>query len=148
MLTLRDLYAKAASSKQANQKLVELLNNEKENQPLLIGYRGASVMIEANHVFNPITKLSRFKKGKELIEQAIQKDPNNVELKFVRLTIQTNLPSFLGYSSSIVNDKQFVIKSLATTKDVDLRSRIVDYLYTSRICTAEELKKITVWKNK
>ena len=148
IIEIRNLHEIAANDKVANKKLITLLAPVKNDDALLTGYKGAAIMMEANHVFNPITKLSRFKKGKGLIENAIKKDISNLELRYIRLTIQTNVPSFLGYSNAIEADKKIIIQQLSELKDKDLRNRIVNYLYFAKICTNEELKKIDVWKNK
>ncbi|MGI6516760.1 MAG: FAD-binding domain-containing protein [Fermentimonas caenicola] len=73
-----------------------------------LGYLGALQTIWANHVFSPISKLKTFKVGTDNIEQAIQKEPGNVELRFIRLSVQKNAPSFLGYQSHIKEDMEFI----------------------------------------
>ncbi len=57
---------------------------------------------------SPISKLNTFKEGKKNIEQAIKKEPENVELRFIRLSVQKNAPSFLGYKSNINEDAKFI----------------------------------------
>lgn len=110
-------------------KLIDILApyNEKNN-PLFFGYRGGATMIMAKHVFNPFSKLSYFKKGKNILESAIQADKNNVELLFLRYTIQTSVPSFLNYSNNKEKDKLFLMKALADLKDQDLKKIINAYL--------------------
>ncbi|MEJ5995981.1 hypothetical protein WG904_16255 [Pedobacter sp. Du54] len=137
VIEIRNLYEIAADDKQANKKLIALLMPVKNDDALLTGYKGAAIMMEANHVFNPITKLSRFNKGKQLIENAIRKDGSNVELRYIRLTIQTNIPGFLGYSNAIEADKKLLINKLEGIKDRDLKNRIENYL-----------QRIKIWKNK
>ena len=61
--------------------------------------------------FSPISKWNTFKKGKGNIEQAIKIEPDNVELRFIRLSIQKNIPSFLGYKSNIDEDIEFIKKN-------------------------------------
>ncbi|MGF1924269.1 MAG: hypothetical protein ACQUHE_08815 [Bacteroidia bacterium] len=148
MIEVRNLYEIAAENRMANTKLTNLLASAKSDNPIISGYKGASIMMEANHVFNPLTKLSRFKKGKQLLEAAIKLDQANVELRYIRLTIQTNVPGFLGYSSAIEADKRSIINALDQSKDLDLRKRMVNYLIGAKICSTEELKKVTLWKNK
>lgn len=48
-----------------------------------MAYLGGLQTIWANHVFSPISKLNTFKEGKKNIEQAIKKEPENVELRFI-----------------------------------------------------------------
>ncbi len=148
IIEVRNLYEIAAASKEANKKLINLLTPVTNEDALLTGYKGAAIMMEANHVFNPITKLSRFKRGKQLVENAIKMDGSNLELRYIRLTIQTNVPAFLGYAASISADKNYLIGHFSDLKDKDLRSRVLSYLASAKICTTEELRKINAWKNK
>lgn len=110
-------------------KLINILTpfNEKNN-PLLFGYKGGATMIMAKHAFNPFSKLSYFKKGKNMLESAIQADKNNIELLFLRYTIQTSVPSFLNYSSDRQKDKSFLLKAVGDLKDQDLKKIINAYL--------------------
>lgn len=144
---IRNLYEQAAIKEDAQLKLNALLLSKVENA-VLNGYKGANLMISAKYVFNPVRKLSRFNKGKVQMEHAIEREPKNLELRYLRFTIQTNLPVFLGYSGNIIKDKEFLISHLATVSDVDLRNRIVAYLISSRRCSDSELKEVMVWKNK
>lgn len=77
----------------------------------LICYRGLFKTAFAEHVFWPMTKLSYFNEGKNEIEQQIKAHPEIVELKFIRLMVQLNAPSFLGYSDNIDKDFYTVVKS-------------------------------------
>jgi len=70
----------------------------KEN--LLVGYKGGVLMGMSRHHPNPFKKMGFFNDGKKLLERAIAVAPESMEMRFLRLTIQTNLPSFLGYSDS------------------------------------------------
>ena len=76
-------------------------------------YLGALTMKSAEHKFSPISKLSAFNQGKELLESAILSEPNNAEFRFIRLSIQENCPGILGYSSNISTDKTMLIKKYA-----------------------------------
>lgn len=60
--------------------------------------------------FNPISKLKTFNEGKKNLESAIKKEPYNPEIRFIRLSIQKNIPSFLGYKENIENDTEFLKK--------------------------------------
>jgi hypothetical protein len=145
---LRALYYQAAEDKTAANKLSQLLADVNEQSAaILIGYKGASQMMEAKYAFNPITKLSRFNKGKTYIEKAIKKDPQHVELRFLRFSLQTNLPSFLGYGDSVAADKKFLLNAISTRIDAKLKQNIVNYLLTSKECTKEELKKLRDWQS-
>jgi len=68
-----------------------------DNVPIYNAYLGAYETIWANHAINPISKLSTFKKGKLKLDSAIKADPKRVEIKFLRYSVQSNAPKFLGY---------------------------------------------------
>src|SRR4051812_42287583 len=94
---VRTLYYSAAETKSDGEALNTLLETCPQGQPVYSGYRGAVYMLKAQHAYMPTSKLEHFNKGKTLIESAIKAAPNEVELLFLRFTIQTNCPSFLGY---------------------------------------------------
>lgn len=112
MNKVRVLYQKAPTEKKACEKLIKLMeaNNPKQN-PLLLGYKGSAIMMMANHVVNPFTKLSFFKEGRNMLEKAVKTERKNVELRFLRYAAQTNAPSFLGYDEHIAGDKEFLLQA-------------------------------------
>ena len=91
-------------------------------------YKGAITASMANHVKNAAEKLKLFNEGKALLEQSIKNDASNTELRFLRLTIQTNCPKALGYNKQIEGDKTFIADHLETVKDASLQQKIKDYM--------------------
>jgi hypothetical protein len=77
--------------------------------PVVLGYKGAATAMSAQFKDWPHEKLSAFNEGKSLLEKSIEKNPWNAELRFIRLTLQCQSPSFLGYRSNIVSDCQLII---------------------------------------
>jgi len=126
---VRLLFHRAGSSQKVCVELIELLEpyNEKNNA-LFFGYKAGATMLMAKHSLNPFSKLTYFKKGKLMLENAIQFDQRNVELRFLRYTIQTNVPSFLNYSHNKENDKVFLLQSLNRVNDQMLKNIISAYL--------------------
>lgn len=127
--SIRLKFHNSTSSEEVCKSLIKQLEPYNENNnPLFLGYRGGATMIMAKHSFNPFSKMSYFKKGKIILERAILADQNNVELRFLRYTIQTNVPSFLGYNSQIGKDQSFLKQSLPGIKDAELKKIITSYL--------------------
>ncbi len=125
---VRSLYEQAANDEKACKKLIEWLKPYHEkNNPLLFGYRAGGVMMMANYVFNPFSKLSYFNKGKKMFHKAILADAQNIELRFIRFGVQTNAPSFLGYNNYVERDKIFLKQSLPRIGDQHLKNMIVNY---------------------
>lgn len=106
--TIRKNYELAVDDKEICEKMINELSNNSTKNSLYLAYLGAFQTIWANHVFNPISKLKTFKRGKTNIEKAINEDPNNIEIRFIRLSVQKNCPRFLGYDDNIQEDQAFL----------------------------------------
>jgi hypothetical protein len=91
-------------------------------------YLGGFQAIWASHVFNPIKKMETFNKGKANIEQAVTEDPSNVEIRFVRLSIQTHCPWFLPYHQQEKEDRSFLIAHRGQVNSPTLKNMIDDIL--------------------
>ncbi len=140
---VRILFQYSAIKEDSCKKLITILNSyNEENNPLLAGYKACATMMMAKYVFNPFSKLSSFYKGRNLLEKSIEADKENIELRFLRFSIQNSVPSFLGYKSSIDNDKLFLMNRLSTVKDTSLKQWIVSFLKQSDYVTASEKQKI------
>ena len=126
---VRSLFEQAVIQKSACIKLIRLLEPYNEiNFPILMGYKACGTMMMAKYVLNPFSKLSHFRKGKKMLETVIAANDKIVELRFLRYSIQTNAPSFLGYNNHIAEDKMFLEKEVSFLNDAFLRDRIDAYL--------------------
>lgn len=143
---VRSLYQKSMTSEDACKKLIDILEPYK-NDPLYLGYSGCATMVMAKHVFNPFSKLSYFKKGKKMLEEAVKTDKYNFELRFLRFTAQTNMPSFLGYNDSIKKDKTFILDSFSQIKDARLKAYVLPALMELKDLTQSEKEKLKIAKN-
>jgi hypothetical protein len=95
-------------------------------------------MMMANYVFSPFRKMSYFSKGKNLLEKSIEKQKDNIELRFLRFAVQTSIPFFLGYGSSVKQDKLLLINTVSTLKDLQLKELIISFLQQSKYLNAIE----------
>jgi len=127
-----------------NESVCETLYNKavatSNKSPVLEGYFGALNVAMSRHAFL-FQKMSYFNKGTEILEKAIKNAPNEVELRFLRLTIQMNVPGFLGYSDNIDSDKRYLIYNYQKALPF-LRKRIVDFVQDSEGFTASEKEQV------
>lgn len=128
--TLRQNYDRAIEDKELCQRMIKELESSAPSS-VHLAYLGAFRAIWANHVFNPFAKLKTFNTGKADIESAVRKDPENVEIRFVRLSIQKNCPKFLGYNDNIEEDTLYLEKSRDTVTSPTL-ARMIDDLIKSK----------------
>jgi hypothetical protein len=130
---VRCLFQKAATGENACRTLVRMLAPYNEtNNPLLGGYKACGTMMMAKYVLNPFTKLSYFLKGRSILEKCIAADAENIELRFLRYTIQKKAPFFLNYRSSVNEDKRIITGTVAGIKDTGLKKMIIDFLRSDK----------------
>ena len=106
---LRDNYDKTVADKLLCSNLMATLEKEKDNS-VYLAYLGGLQTIWANHTINPISKLRTFNKGKKNIEMAVEMASDDIEIRFIRLSVQKNAPTFLGYHQQIEVDEAFIKK--------------------------------------
>ncbi|HEY0772227.1 MAG TPA: hypothetical protein VGD31_18025 [Sphingobacteriaceae bacterium] len=129
---LRKLYYRANDSRKVADEFFEVMKGIKNtSEPILLGYKAMAHLMQAKFQFNPYSKMSNFTKGKDLLNIAINKDPGNIELRFMRFCAQANAPGFLGYKTHINEDKAIVLKKWKKCTDKDLKARIKNYMLTS-----------------
>lgn len=141
---VRKLYHSAPEIKQDALQLNSLMLRVDSGKaaPVWVCYKGANEMIQAKYVFNPFSKFDKFIKGKQLIEKAISRDTLNLEMRFLRYSIQSNLPGFLAYHDDLGADKRFLLVNTRNTKDAELKGIIINYLSTLTAIKPEELKQL------
>jgi len=140
---VRMLYQESAGEKKSCAKLITLLQSYNEtNNPTLAGYKACATMMMARYSFNPINKLSDFIDGRSLLEKCIVTDTKNIELRLLRFTVQNEAPSFLGYKTSITEDKTFLIRSVSKIKDIQLKQFVLSFLKSSAYLSSIEKQNL------
>lgn len=75
-----------------------------EDHPRKTAYLSAGLMLKSKHS----RKLKLFKKGKNKLNDIINKYPNFVEFRWIRYCIQTNTPKILNYKQHLAIDKAMI----------------------------------------
>ena len=100
---------------------------DKTKKPIYQALHGVGNFFMAKHVGNPLSKYSYFYKGKKLLDGAIEKDPKNVEIRYMRYMSQLRTPSFLGYKSNMEQDKKMILEEFQNVKDDELKDYLKKY---------------------
>ena len=136
---LRSLYYKASQNSSEAERFYDLMKDTGTKPPLLLGYKSMAEFMKCYHSYNPVNKLTYFYKGKADLDKAISLAPNNVELRYLRFTVQTNLPPFLNYKGDIEEDKKFLMQNFMSVRsDAELHFMIREYMINSDFCSEEE----------
>lgn len=137
---IRDKYHLAIYDEKIANALDAELRTMEGGESIFQGYQGAVKMLLAKFAFMPSTKYSLFTNGKVLLEKAVLASPSDLELRYLRLSIQQNAPAFLGYKSDIETDKQLLLRGVSDLKDSDLKVLIKSYLISS--CNLTEAERL------
>lgn len=106
--TLRRHYEQAAASKEAGEKFYDLLHGYRDQNALVLGYKAASEAIKARDA-SMLNKLTYVQQAARTFEQAVALAPENAEIRFLRFSVESNLPPFLGLSKHVEEDKSFLL---------------------------------------
>jgi len=140
----RQLFFDFNNEKCAPEKLFDLLEKNSTNDPVLLAYKGSARASSADCAFLPNTKLKRFKEGKYLINEAIKLDKSNAEIRFLRLSVQSKAPGFLGYNENISEDKIIVLSALTNNyqlwNDQSFTHQVISFLQENVDLTDQESK--------
>lgn len=118
---------------------MELLVSKLEKQNEQNAYLGAVKMKLSGLQKGTNTKLETFKLGRNLLEAEIEKEPENIEWRFLRLAVQEHAPKIVKYRENLVSDKGFIISNF-NSAPLELQKIIKTYATKSEILTSSELK--------
>ena len=125
---IRATYDRAKKGIEYCQKGLKLTRRFPVDLPVVKGYHAAFKMVQASHELFPWAKIMVFEEGKRLMEKQVGRAPANLEIRFLRLSIQLNAPSLLGYTQHIKADQQFLSQHFPDCTDPDLRHVLNTFL--------------------
>lgn len=111
---------------------------------IMIGYKGTLEALKAKHAWNPYNKIKYVSKSLKTMQQAINADSQNMEIRFMRFSIEHYTPSFLGFSKNLEEDRKEIAKHYQNNNfgktDDSLVKNIAKFMIETKRCTAEEIK--------
>jgi hypothetical protein len=121
---------------------------------LILAYLGSVQAIRAKHAWNPVNKMNYLKQGSKTLDYAVDLASNNLEVRFLRFSLEHFLPTFLGYSQHLETDKNKILELLehknregALKGKTIILKNIINFMIESKRCNLDEinsLKKIVV----
>ncbi|GAC1370602.1 MAG: hypothetical protein NVS3B25_05600 [Hymenobacter sp.] len=107
---LRRHYELAAADKAAGEKFYQMLADYKDHDALVLGYKAAAEAIRARDA-SMFNKLTYVQDAARTFDQAVGLDPHNPEIRFLRFSVESNLPAFLGLSKHVDEDKELLLSA-------------------------------------
>lgn len=138
----KDYYA-AVNSEKAADKFHQRLKNMGSDKPVIQAYYGSSQAIRARHAINPYNKMKFLSDGLKTLQLAVNNDPENLEIRFLRFSLQHYVPSFLGMSKELTMDKAKIVslfkQKMFGTLDETMLKGIVSFMKESKRCSVSEI---------
>ena len=104
----RTFYAAVEDKSQA-EKFLRQMKNEQGISPVHLAYYGSAQTLMGKHAWNPYQKLAHLKSGMQVLSAASRKAPDDLEIRFLRFSIEHYLPSFLGMSKHLDEDRKKIV---------------------------------------
>jgi hypothetical protein len=143
---LRNGFFKMKDVECGQQKFFEDIKSDEYESPVRQAYAGTAEAASAECVRGPSNKIGHFNRGKRNIEEAVERSPENAEVRFMRFATQTNIPGFLFYDN-IKEDKALIMKQLPTLlanpDEHDFWIRVAGFLIDSGELEKEEENQIS-----
>lgn len=133
--SLRESYAKANASNANTEAFIHTAEKSSGSDAVIQGYKAAAKIMEAK-----ITKHNRkalVKSGATSLETIIKSNPNNIELRVIRMSVQENIPKIVGYRGSLKDDKAFILNNYSKQNST-LKNYIKKFAAQSKTMTEAE----------
>src|SRR5690554_2513105 len=129
--SIREQYPQAINDVALTTRLYDALSDVSETDAVLLAYKGAVATLMANFAKRVKDKKAYFTEGAQLIEEAVKAASQDIEIRYIRLSVQENAPKFLKYNDSIEADKAFVLSHLPEVESSSLKTEITSYIKNS-----------------
>lgn len=134
---------KAVDDSKLTNSLFTKLNKLPNKTPLVIGYTGTLEALKAKHSWNPYNKIKYVSRSLKTLQNAINLDGENMEIRFMRFSIEHFTPSFLGFSKDLDIDRKEIIKhyqnkNFASASEEFIKN-VAKFMIETKRCTASEI---------
>lgn len=143
---IRKTFQLAIENARITEKLSADLKKIPNPDPLTLAYIASVEALKAKHAWNPFTKHEYMKSFGKMMNDAVKRMPENMEIRYLRYNIQYNVPSYLGYSPNLQEDKKYIIELFLNKKFVTTNKNLITEVYTfmvkSKSVTSDEKLKM------
>jgi hypothetical protein len=138
LASIRKMYTDVPKSEANAKDFVEKLSGVSNNDDkIMVAYKAASILLDSKYEKKIGEKISRFKEGAKLLESTIASEPNNIEIRMIRLSIQENVPGITGYKKNIKEDKKYLTAHYAEQSGL-LKQYLKDFVLQSKSFSEKE----------
>jgi hypothetical protein len=140
---IRKEYYAAVNDEKAADRFYQKLKKQNLSEPLLLAYFGSAQAIRARHAINPYNKVSFLRAGMKTLNSAVAKDSENLEIRYLRFSLEHYIPSFLGYSKHLESDRKKIVELSKQRKfgsmDKVLLVSLLNFMKETKRCSPQEI---------
>ncbi|MEM1134542.1 MAG: hypothetical protein AAGI07_01795 [Bacteroidota bacterium] len=144
------MFNKAVQDDSGREAFCNLILSYSNESAVITAYQAAAKALQAKNGWNPLARLSQLKQADALFESAIDREPSNIELRFLRLSVQYYTPRWLGLSDNLEEDKKVIISNIHHYKNLNINDGVIDwiqdFMITSGFCDEREIATIKAAK--
>jgi len=139
---VRKMYTDAAKSQSNAQAFSEKLANVSDDDPnkVLVAYKGCALTLKSKFSGVLTEKISFMKEGAKLLDASVAADPNNLEIRMIRLSVQESVPRIVNYRANKKEDKALLLKNFKDSGE--LKEYIRNFINQSKSFTPAEKKAL------
>lgn len=137
---VRKIYVDASKSKAAADAFLAKVKNipDTDSDKKLVAYKGCAIALQGKFASKIKDKKKFLTKGALLVDGSIKSDPNSVELRMIRLSIQETLPLIItSYRKNIKEDKDFILSHYKSLEP-EMENYIRNFIQQSESFSTEE----------
>lgn len=141
---LRKLYAAAVVEEAASRQFVAVVRAYHGSDAAVIGYCGVAEAVQARYFWSPLAKLRAVREAQRQFSRAVALDPQNVEVRFLRFSVESHVPRYLGYSQHLADDRIIILRGAQHYTSLGLNASslrlIRDFMLLHGDCSAAEAR--------
>jgi len=139
---IRSLLVVCMNNSKVTDSLYKSLAVIKNPTGVITAYLATLSACKAKLSWNPYMKVKHLNSAEATYKTAVSADPHNIEIRFLRFSVEHNVPGFLGFNKDLVTDRDEIITQLDKknygTGDKDLTVAIIKFLLNSKRCTPSQ----------
>lgn len=133
---------KAVESSKVTDSLYSKLQFKRGDNALMTACLGTVEALKAKHAWNPYHKMKYVAMANNTMQEAVEASSQNMEIRFMRFSIQHYTPAFLGYSKNLDEDRKAIVnhyRNKNVGNDKILIKNIAKFIIDSNRCTPSEI---------
>lgn len=142
---LRKEYIEALHDCSQVERVYDLFLEVENPSAKMLAYRGALEAIMTKTTWNLFKKINYLNDSESSFKEAVDKAPSDVEIRFMRMAVQYEIPEYLGYSEDMEEDRNFIVKNIDTfdtaTLEYETLLKILGFMKKCNRFTLDQIER-------